>query len=838
MYIGSVNQIQSKMEIKLNHSSIYKILQTGVFDPSIDSIEDFVKTVDQVARNLYPNDREKQDQFKGDCLEILSEYLLRTKGNDKRLAIKNYQPTKKADDYGVDGWGIGFDLTDYSVQIKYRKNPTEVLTYRDLSTYIADSRKFGSPSVSNPHNMAILTTGKDISHLVKERIPGIKMIGIDQWKSLVNNDPFFWNGFYESLDESIKGMSPRNRHIPDKEQYDIIGATKDFFDSDQERGQILAGTGFGKTLIQKYISEYVIEKTKKIAINEMLSEILNSIENNPNGFVLVNINEPRLALLQQTISYFHDQKNIPWDFMKVGSGGIEELKDYPEDVELMDLAASTSKESIIKKIKSCQTSGTPLILFSTYHSSFRIGEALKELNIKADLQINDEAHNTVSNGKATKFRKVLFDNEIPAKKRLFFTATQRISTSSSGVGMNNESLYGPIIAEISAAELSRAGKICFPRLVFTELDDKIPVNPIGYNRSTRQLTDFARIIIAAFKHDQKNMADGVRMIVACNSTEQAHDLEGLKDMTRNLPGVNIEALTTHERMNKTKKRSEIFSRFQNSKNSILLQYDIVSEGIDLEKANSGIPLRGMGEIKTVQFTGRMLRLDQDDRTKLRTGELPLPFSEKDWYKKWKKPFGYIHIPIIRGSDSLDWAMNFYYTILTLRSHGYTLSELIGSPGSMGGEEDEPNFETEDLGILEDFIKDLKISKKEIAKIKNILEDVEDILSGKTEILEIKEAMALVHLNKIRSLAEYQIFRWDNKLSKKLPLDPKEYYKTDFPGDSSFYWDYNEWSEEEIANFIQNEKLLDIEVMALLDRSKLPSNFPKNVKRFMQNYKTK
>ena len=43
------------------------------------------------------------DDFKGDALELFSEYLIKSNSTDNRIGIYEYSPIEKTDDVGVDG---------------------------------------------------------------------------------------------------------------------------------------------------------------------------------------------------------------------------------------------------------------------------------------------------------------------------------------------------------------------------------------------------------------------------------------------------------------------------------------------------------------------------------------------------------------------------------------------------------------------------------------------------------------------------------------------------------------------------------------------------------------
>lgn len=101
------------------------------------------------------------------------------------------------------------------------------------------------------------------------------------------------------------------------------------------------------------------------------------------------------------------------------------------------------------------------VIFSTYQSSQKIADALKETDFKFDLIISDEAHRTT--GVSSKEFSIVLDDElIPYKNKLFTTATPKILTNSvkSTAGergliinsMDDTKVYGPVFHELNFSE--------------------------------------------------------------------------------------------------------------------------------------------------------------------------------------------------------------------------------------------------------------------------------------------------------------------------------------------------------------------------------------------------
>lgn len=98
----------------------------------------------------------------------------------------------------------------------------------------------------------------------------------------------------------------------------------------------------------------------------------------------------------------------------------------------------------------------PQVVFSTYHSSPVVAEAQRQTSEPFDLVICDEAHRLAGNT-GTRFATVLDARKIVARRRVFMTATPRISTAEGVVSMSDPRLFGPLAHKVSFREAIEAG---------------------------------------------------------------------------------------------------------------------------------------------------------------------------------------------------------------------------------------------------------------------------------------------------------------------------------------------------------------------------------------------
>lgn len=449
------------------------------------------------------------------------------------------------------------------------------------------------------------------------------------------------------------------------------------------KGQIIAPVGSGKTRM-----EY-------ICVEE-------SFKNNASICLVV---APRISLLHQIVEEFYYYRNEQWKSLCVCSSQAE-LKEWYEDEDVdTSIETTTNEFDIQNAIKNSEK----IVIFSTLHSCWKVSNSLNEIDKKADLMIFDEAHN-VTNEEWFEYVK----EDFPCKRQLFFTATRKVSNFSNGRGMNNEIFFGPVLYNVEPVELMEKGIIVPPRLHF--------IRPKEIKIDDTNITMQVSLIVSAAKKHQEIYPDEARIIVFCENTSQAHDIAESETIKKCLPDWNIEAITSLPHRQQ-RKRQLVFDDFLKSKKSILLHYDIVSEGVNLPGATAILPLRHLGEIKTNQGIGRVLRLNDEDRKNLNSGIITV--DEKN---KWKKPYGYVILPII-GMDYEIASEKVSSIVRNLRQHGFNfdVEQISYIDDPEGCEKEKPVFDNGDPKYKEKKV--FKGTLKDLEKIeKKITHEIEEELT--------------------------------------------------------------------------------------------------------------
>ncbi len=259
-------------------------------------------------------------------------------------------------------------------------------------------------------------------------------------------------GFWPASFDTLGGTPTLTKASPRPHQQEAI---RDVIEglSKVSRGQLIMACGTGKTLTALWITEALEPSTTLVLV-------------------------PSLSLLSQTLSEWAKNANTKWDYLCVCSdetvnksddAPISTTDDLPFDVTTKpaDIAAFLERRG--RKI-----------IFSTYQSSAQVAKAQKTAGKRFDLVICDEAHRLTGKNDA-EFATALDDTKIPAKKRLFMTATPRTYTASvkakaseRGVeitSMDDETVFGKELHKLSFGQAIEKELLTDYRVVIVGVTD-------------------------------------------------------------------------------------------------------------------------------------------------------------------------------------------------------------------------------------------------------------------------------------------------------------------------------------------------------------------------------
>ena len=213
-----------------------------------------------------------------------------------------------------------------------------------------------------------------------------------------------------------KRTAPGSRDLWPHQKEAVTKTISKFEDAD--RGQLIMACGTGKTLTSLHIAE-------KIA--------------GVGGLVLYLV--PSISLIPQTMREWADNRSIPHRYIAVCSdhtAGNDEQGSITE----IPITPSTSVETLQKEYKSLDRKSMNVV-FSTYNSVEVASQALlkHDKNGAFDLVLFDEAHKTTGLERVNESYYLLAHHDpspgrpgVPARKRLYMTATPRVYKRNVDVG--------------------------------------------------------------------------------------------------------------------------------------------------------------------------------------------------------------------------------------------------------------------------------------------------------------------------------------------------------------------------------------------------------------------
>jgi superfamily II DNA or RNA helicase len=358
------------------------------------------------------------------------------------------------------------------------------------------------------------------------------------------------------------------------------------------KGQVIMTTGGGKTLTM---------------IADAIREFSNSI---PQTIVIV---APRIMLAEQLSAEFLEHITNA-SVMHVNSG---ETHHY-----------STTNPSKIFAWN-YHVNGHKLI-FTTYHSLIQIQRS----GIAVDTIYFDEAHNSVQRHffEPTKY----FSNH--AKRCYFFTATPKHSAVASKPGMNDGSVYGQVICQVSAPELVEGGYILPPQ---------VQVHSMNVYRDQEFAAERDCMTLLDTILNEDNME---KVLVAAPNTKVLMRMLAETEFMTEVQSHGYDVMWITAKygafINNQKVGREVFFDTltkwgkDSEKKFILLHYSILSEGINCPGLTSCVLMRNMDYIAMAQTIGRVIRLHTDDAKRLSEGTL-VPGQLGDYHKA----YGFVHVPV-------------------------------------------------------------------------------------------------------------------------------------------------------------------------------------------------
>ena len=345
----------------------------------------------------------------------------------KQSKIKKILGFSKNKEEGVDAIGIRHDGKIDIIQCKYLDRTDKNLA----KTHVESSLDIANGKTAKPYVDTILmcsnAKGLTKNEDLRNRHPNIQFRTLlyGDYKHLKKDD---FDKIRAVIDGAIPKHEPKNpRSYQEVTKNKIIEHFKK-----ESRGQIVHACGTGKTLTSYFTYRELKPKITLFAVPSL--QLLNQ------------------SLLEWTRESLADNNPIS-PFAVCSDKSNEKLGECEPELWLqeMGIRVSNKKEDLDIFLKSRRKNK---VIFATYQSGDVLAKNIKALNKQIDFAFFDEAHNTAT-GKGKLSSHLLYDENIPIKKRLFMTATPKVFKGDSDkeiASMDSEELYGTRIDEITVKD--------------------------------------------------------------------------------------------------------------------------------------------------------------------------------------------------------------------------------------------------------------------------------------------------------------------------------------------------------------------------------------------------
>ncbi len=430
-----------------------------------------------------------------------------------------------------------------------------------------------------------------------------------------------------------------------------------------DRGQMIMPCATGKTLTSLFIRE------------EMKA-----------GSTLFCV--PNLQLLGQTAREWLANRKADFRYKPVcSSKSVIRDDEIVENASDLGFPVTTNADEIADFLR--QDSLLPAVVLTTYQSMAEVSKALHQDGVPPfDLVVADEAHRTAG-PLGAEFAMVLDNEKIPAKKRLFMTATPKAISAEvqkdaeekfdfKQASMDNEVLYGPQFYELTYQEAKLLGRVSDyeVNVILVKEDDPTYLKYLQWavNRNLVRVDDSGKVTdaskvalqIALIKAIKEH---GLRRVIAFFSRVKP-SREFAETLTDVIPWLNKSERPTAKvwvkHMDGTQPagdRNRVLQKLRNvaeDECGVVTNARCLTEGIDVPALDGEVfvdPKRSVIDI--VQAVGRVFRV--------------APGKDK----------GHIIIPVfVKAEDNLEMALQsspfqpVWDVLWALRDHDVRLGEMI------------------------------------------------------------------------------------------------------------------------------------------------------------------
>lgn len=425
----------------------------------------------------------------------------------------------------------------------------------------------------------------------------------------------------------------------------------------EQKARMVIPTGGGKTLIES------------LFLNKQLSF---------SGSKIHLVLAPRIALINQLIKDYRDHAGQGYVALAFHSGKDE--RDY-QQIKWQEFS-TTDRQKVDEEQARAGRLGKDLVIFSTYHSMNKLTD------IEFDVIIADESQYLVAEHYFETWQ------QLNARIKICFTATERHTTSEHGRGLNNQAVFGDCVFQVTPKELIDGGWIVPPKLhiMYGKTEDSI-----------KTLID--EVINLAKYQDQitRETMSASKILFAMKGTEDVKTItENISDIKKSMPNHKIFTIVSNAKYGSMvdgvkMARGNFMKELRECDNALIFHYDILSEGIDIDGITGVAVLRNMIKSKLIQTIGRALRIYKANPK--------------------AKPFAIVSVPVLNDNDETrSWVGDI---VGQIRDAGFEIGiEEINYTG-----EDGPGIDDDD-GLEDGY--DFGSKKKAKKMLEEVYHDLEQL----------------------------------------------------------------------------------------------------------------
>jgi glycyl-tRNA synthetase alpha subunit len=171
-------------------------------ESGVKLIKDFISVTESLSLK-YPTEDDR-NLFKGDMLEIFAEIFFQQFASHPAVGIREYTPIPITEDYGVDAIGINVVGDPCVIQVKYRVNPKDIITYEDIAKTYTSGRECHNILLDKKGTVIVFTTANDISHQCKEVLKSkVRVISRGIISGLIDSNSNFWQAANNTIVDTL-----------------------------------------------------------------------------------------------------------------------------------------------------------------------------------------------------------------------------------------------------------------------------------------------------------------------------------------------------------------------------------------------------------------------------------------------------------------------------------------------------------------------------------------------------------------------------------------------------------------------------------------------------------